>query len=331
MMKESLEQLLELPAERKPIGIAQLKWFATRAIVFITLIGPDLLLAIVMTAILVSTVAFKGGQIRFFQASLGLPVGIMLFLLIYNRGQKAAHIVRDWLPFLFVTFIYENLHDLSKLFYNHDIAEILHRWDIVIFGIEPTIWAQKFYTPLLTDVMAVSYAMYFIFPLVIMFFLSNDDRRFEFREMALALTFTFIMGFIGYVLWPTSPPRYLIPHLYTNPQVLHGIFIFDRLQGAWDNLSVVPCGAFPSLHVGVSAVALFYAWKFRNIGRIYKWIWYLYIPLVTSLWFSTVYLRHHWVIDIFAGWIVALIGFGMSEYILKAWQKIRSIAGSPRI
>ena len=66
-----------------------------------------------------------------------------------------------------------------------------------------------------------------------------------------------------------------------------------------------------------------YACKFRHFGKIYKYIWYSYIPLVASLWFSTIYLRHHWVIDIFAGWAVAIIGFVLSERTLKYWRGLR--------
>ena len=92
----------------------------------------------------------------------------------------------------------------------------------------------------------------------------------------------------------------------------------------WDNLSVVSGGAFPSLHVGISGVALIYAYKYRNISKLNTVIWYLYIPLVTSLWFSTVYLRHHWIIDIFAGWAVALGSYFLAERLLKVWLKLRA-------
>lgn len=323
-------------AVKTPLISGVFKWVADKSLFFLALTGPDLLLAGVMALILIVTVISAGGEVRFFQASLGFPVGIMLFLIIYrsilmkvrpNYNPKIALVLRDWLPFLFIVFIYENFHDLSKYYYGADLAGIFMNWDIAIFGVEPTLWMQKFFSPLLTDYMAFAYALYFIFPLVLMFFLSQDELHFEFREMALALTFAFMLGFAGYVIWPTSPPRYFITDMYTSPAVLHGPILYDRLQAAWDNLSVIPCGAFPSLHVGISSVALLYAWKFRKFGTLYKSIWYLYIPLVISLWISTVYLRHHWVIDIFAGWCVALLGFVLSEYALRLWRFVRARYG----
>jgi membrane-associated phospholipid phosphatase len=312
----------------------KIKTLVNKALFLVAITGPDLILAGIMTGLLLFIILEKGGHIKFFQASLGLPIGIMTFLIIYrstlyfiNRScpPNIKTILRDWLPFLLVTFIYENMHDLSRLFNFNDITHALLKLDTIIFGVEPTLWAQKFYSPLLTDIMAVFYALYFVFPLVIMFFLSEQNKRFEFREMALALTFTFLTGFVGYVIFPASPPRYFIAEMFSDPYRLHGIFIFDKLQSAWDGLSVISCGAFPSLHVGISCVALLYAWKFKDMGKIYKWIWRIFLPLVISLWVSTVYLRHHWVVDIFAGWFVACIGFISSEYILKLWNYLKKI------
>lgn len=296
----------------------------------ITAIGPDLLLTLVMSLVLVITLIDSGGGVRLFQATLGYPIGLVLFLIIYRSiahklrprvKPHVGHILRDWMPFILVTFIYENLHDLSKHFMNTDIAGTLMKWDIAIFGVEPTLWAQKIYSPLLTDIMAVSYAMYFILPLGIMLLLSNRDDRKELRTMTLTLTFTFLLGFLGYVLLPCSPPRYFITALFTDPVRLHGPWIYDALQAQWDTLSVIPCGAFPSLHVGISSVALIFAWKYRNINTTFRVIWWLYIPLVTSLWFSTIYLRHHWFIDIAAGWAVAIASYAAAEYILGHWRR----------
>jgi len=321
---------------RIPTLTSTIRTFFNRILFLLTIVGPDLVLATVMTAILIASVLFVGGKVEFFQATLGFPVLIMCALLTHriiaryaqnNKKLDAWIILRDWLPFLLVAFVYENLHGLCDHFYVYDFAEVFYKWDLVLFRVEPTLWIQQFHTPLLTDIMSICYALYFILALIIMFFLSHQNRRFEFREITLALTFTFMFGFICYVIWPTSPPRYFITELFTDPVRLHGVFIFELFQGAWDNFEATGYGAFPSLHVGISSIALLYAWKFRKISKLYKWIWWLYIPLVTSLWISTVYLRHHWVIDIFAGWILAIIGFFLSENILKLWKNLRARYG----
>jgi len=299
-------------------------------LLFVATVGIDLVFLFFMTALLVGAVILLDGRIRILQASVGLPLGIMGGLIVIKsikslRSAAASIpiILRDWVPFLFIAFIYENMHDVAGRVMNYDIASVMYRWDLMIFGVEPTLWIQKFFSPWLTDVMSVSYALYFAFPLVIMFFLSLLGRRRAFRQMVLCLTFVFIIGFLCYVLFPCSPPRYFIKDLFTNPHHLTGLFVYNRLQDMWDGFSVIGGGAFPSLHVGLSSVALIYAYKYRHFSKLYYWIWVIYIPLVTSLWISTVYLRHHWVIDIFAGWIVAAIGYILAKHTIKLWEHLQ--------
>jgi len=304
-------------------------WAKERLLFRVAHLGFDLIILGIMTLMLVATVLAMGGSIRFFQASVILPLAITVAALLTKAYQapdrwrvEAKHILRDWVPFLIIVFIYENMHDVAGHVVDFDIADVLHRWDVAIFGVEPTLWAQRIHSPLATDLFSISYALYFAQPLFIMFLLSIWDMRRELRHMALSLTLTFILGFLGYVFLPCSPPRYAIEHLFTEPARLHGIFVFEALQGAWDNLSVISGGAFPSLHVGLSAVALIYAWKYRNLNRTCRIVWYAYVPLVTSLWFSTVYLRHHWVIDIFAGWAVAGVAYAGAEMLTRARARL---------
>jgi membrane-associated phospholipid phosphatase len=53
--------------------------------------------------------------------------------------------------------------------------------------------------------------------------------------------------------------------------------------------------AFPSLHAGVSFTSLYYAWKHC------RWFFPVLLFFVTGLIASTVYLRHHYVVDLIAG------------------------------
>lgn len=300
----------------------------------IATLGFDLIILMVMAFLLVASVVAVGGQIRLFQASVLLPLSCMVGAIVIQAWRRPAewrpevrHILRDWVPFLLVVFIYENLHDVAGQVTDFDFAETLGRWDVAIFGMEPTIWAQRLFSPLVTDLFTISYGMYFALPLFLMFLLSLWERRPELRRMALCCTLAFLLGFLGYVFLPASPPRYFIEHLYTDPPRLSGLFLFDRIQGAWDGLSVISGGAFPSLHVGISAVALIYAFRFRNLNRTCRIVWLAYIPLSLSLWFSTVYLRHHWVVDIAAGLLVAAIAFAGTEALMRAWDRLRQRYG----
>lgn len=322
------------------------RFFYRVGVRIVAIVGLDLFLVFFMASLLVLTLWNNGASIRLGQESVLYPIGIMSFLLLtrfllwcwrHTRGKNGQlalknvflQTLRDWIPFIIIDFIYENLHDLSRLFHTHDVAGTLMQWDIKIFGVEPTLWCQKFFHPLLTDYMAFAYALYFIFPLVIMYLLSYRNKRGELREVILALALTFLCGFVGYVIFPCSPPRYFLEHEFTNPPHLYGLFLFNQLQGKWDSLSAIPGGAFPSLHVGISSIALIYAFRFRTISRFDRGLYWIYLPLVVSLWISTVYLRHHWIIDIVAGWGIALASAALAPLITNAWENMRERLGIP--
>jgi membrane-associated phospholipid phosphatase len=57
--------------------------------------------------------------------------------------------------------------------------------------------------------------------------------------------------------------------------------------------------AFPSSHVAIALVTLYFTWRY--LPRL-RWI---HLALVIGLCVSTVYCRYHYVVDVFAGMLVA--------------------------
>ncbi len=58
-------------------------------------------------------------------------------------------------------------------------------------------------------------------------------------------------------------------------------------------------GAIPSLHVGQTFLAVLYAWQFRSLRGFTTGFWLL-------VFFASVYLNHHYVIDGLVGMVFAL-------------------------
>jgi membrane-associated phospholipid phosphatase len=77
--------------------------------------------------------------------------------------------------------------------------------------------------------------------------------------------------------------------------------------------------AFPSLHAAVSLVALIQAWRF-----VRPWFWIL-LPFTIGLWASTIYLRHHFVVDLIAGWALAPIASWVAPR-LDGWWAARQVS-----
>ncbi|MCX7958423.1 MAG: phosphatase PAP2 family protein [Deltaproteobacteria bacterium] len=150
---------------------------------------------------------------------------------------------------------------------------------------------------------------------------------FKFREVALSFVICVVAGFIGYVTVPAVGPRYFLADEYTIP--LTG-YITEAGARAWNSIESVKRDCFPSLHTAMSTITLVYFYRFRKFYRFGRTIFYIALPLVVSLWISTVYLRYHWVVDVFAGWILALICVSLSPVFIR-WYYFRKTGVRPEV
>lgn len=222
-----------------------------------------------------------------------------------GAAREAGSAVYDWLPFSVCAFIYENLHDLTNLVRPTTFDDTLMRLDGALFGVQPTIWLEAHaVTPLLTDWMAFSYSLYFFFPaaLLVALYRRGDERRF--RTLSVALLLAFLVGFAFYVTIPAIGPRYWLRDQY-QVAVLSGTLFRGNASEIFKSVEFVQRDCFPSLHTAISALALIHAHTWRDVlpGRgAWRWI---FLPLVLSLWASTVYLRQHWFVDVLGGLALA--------------------------
>src|SRR5204863_7555967 len=88
--------------------------------------------------------------------------------------------------------------------------------------------------------------------------------------------------------------------------------------------AAAPRDVFPSLHVAISSIVLYYAWR---RGRI----WFgVALPLVLANWLSTLYLRYHYLVDVMAGWITAIAAIALAAWILRIEAAVLRSKARPR-
>jgi membrane-associated phospholipid phosphatase len=73
---------------------------------------------------------------------------------------------------------------------------------------------------------------------------------------------------------------------------------------------------FPSMHVAISFVVWLYAY------RSSKKLFWILSPLILSLWFSTVYLRYHYLVDVLAGLVLAPISYWLANGLFHRFGEI---------
>ena len=125
------------------------------------------------------------------------------------------------------------------------------------------------------------------------------------------------MALTRIVVFPAAPPRLVL--VYEFKRSLQGYpHLFSNLSArAFALLPVDSRAAFPSLHAGVSLLALYYAWRY-----VRGWFWVL-LPFALGLWVSTIYLRHHYVVDLVAGWMLTPVAAWVAPR-LDAWWQARA-------
>jgi membrane-associated phospholipid phosphatase len=213
-----------------------------------------------------------------------------------ERG-KMGTFIHHFSPILFVILIYESLGDLIQ-YLQPDIDSRLSQIDFSMFGVQPTVWAQRFIVPWLTDIMSVAYISYYFIPVVLITVLYLKNRMAELDQSIFVLAFAYYISFIGYILFPAVGPRYALTHLYSVP--LNGSFITDFVRDTLNALEHNKRDCMPSGHTQIVLTVLYLAYRYE------KFLFCLLFPLVCALIASTIYLRYHYVVDLMVGATLAI-------------------------
>src|SRR5688572_13206018 len=88
-----------------------------------------------------------------------------------------------------------------------------------------------------------------------------------------------------------------------------------RSQSATKAIPLTAKGAFPSLHCAVALLATLLAW------RHLRWFFPIQLVLGLGLIAGTVYLRHHWVVDIFAGFVLTFAALWAGPRLERWWER----------
>jgi membrane-associated phospholipid phosphatase len=212
------------------------------------------------------------------------------------RLAGAAEFYRTMLPFLLCIAVYTNLHDTVRFVNPHDIHQHLVAIEQWLFGGQPVVWAEAYITPGRTEILSTFYSAFFLIAPSAVIVLWASGKRAAARQTLLGVILCFYTGYLLYVIFPAAPPRLYLESL--------GMFSVNLRGGAITNfqnslIEMMPNhasrAAFPSLHAAVCFVTIAYAWRFCR--------WYVPVLLLmtTGLLVSTVYLRHHYVVDLIAG------------------------------
>lgn len=227
-------------------------------------------------------------------------------------------------PYIFITFkqLYAMVHPIHPT----DYDELLIKIDRFIFGADPTVVLFNIAHPVLTEFLQVVYTSFYFLPIILGINLVRRKKYLEFDYAVFMVVHAFFLSYFGYFSLPAIGPRFTLHNFYTINSELPGLLVTNFLRDFinWgesitstmkDAAKFVQRDVFPSGHTQITIITMYLSFKLKSETK--------YFLLVTGLLliFSTVYLRYHYVVDLLAGGVFALLTIYSGKIIYKRWNK----------
>lgn len=191
---------------------------------------------------------------------------------------------------------------------------LLPTLESVLYGANISDILTRFTHPILDIIAWIPYGVvHFVFPFCVAAFLWLFRSQPALHLWARTFGYMNLTGVLIQICVPCSPPWYeliygLTPANYGMPGSAGGLARIDKLFGssgyqvAFSNSPVV-FGAFPSLHAGNATLAALFMTHFFPWCTRYIWAY------AAVLYWATMYLTHHYLIDVTCGACLAVAAF----------------------
>lgn len=201
--------------------------------------------------------------------------------------------------------------------------------DFAIFGFHPTQALQSIATPILTEYLQICYVLFYLLHLIFVsetIIVKDMDKLNKFGRIII---FSYFVSYLGYFAFPAIGPRFTLHDFAQTDIELPGIALTPALRefvnvgggiepGTTNPADTVNRDCMPSGHTMMTVQNMILAWVFGLRMR-----WFLTI-IGTSLVFSTVYLRYHYVIDVIVGIALALLMLWLEPRV-QSWLKRKKL------
>ena len=223
------------------------------------------------------------------------------FSVIIKRkiSKNFFQLLQNILVFVLMTFLYKETAMLNTLIFPK-IDEFLSNLDQNIFKFQPSIEFSKHFNSLFfSELFYFGYFCYYLLPLVVLGILYKFLPQ-KIEEFGFILITSFLLYYFIFIIIPAEGPQFYFtfPDNYIEAQGIFGNAI-KLIQKNGE----APTAAFPSSHVGISWIVIF--WLYQNFRKSVKY----FLPFVILLMFSTVYIKAHYFVDVVAGFLTAPIVF----------------------
>ena len=228
--------------------------------------------------------------------SVGLGSLALFLALTPGTRNRCASFVRRWYPAALMPFFFKELYYLVPAVNPNDVDSTLLGWEYAMLGRRPRLWLEQYQSPIVTEILFLSYASYYFLPVLTAASLYARGKPKEFDRYIFLLMLNFYTAFALYFAMPALGPRAALSHRFKGD--LKGLFFARHVERAVSFMEGRQRDGFPSLHTQIGlTIAMYFAE--RKDGRL-KFA----LPLGLGMMLSALYCRYHYVPDVFAGMAV---------------------------
>lgn len=253
---------------------------------------------------------------------LGFNAAAAVLVLILRRidlraSGRGVRWLRKYYPVLLFTFFYEQTQPLIDAFSSGWLDAQVVEFEIELLGLQPSLVVERYFSPLLNDVIIGCYVSYYLWlPVGLLYFLIRSDENTA-DQVLTAATIVFFISYATFVLYPVEGPRYHLAGLFERDMVG---YIFVPLVGQIMDTAAVHGGAMPSSHTATALIVL--VGLFRRSRRL----GILLLPVFLGLMIGCVWGRFHYVSDVAVGIAIAILAECLTRLIFaRGWLGARRL------
>ncbi len=218
-------------------------------------------------------------------------IALVFFILRFLSGHRwfPLRMIHHWYPVFLFTFFYITSGLLNQMVFQGYWDDFFAGIDRAMFGTNPNIWLyDRLNTYYFNELMHLCYFSYYFIPLflgIVLYVQGNGD----YMRILFGISVAFYVCYLLYIFIPAAGP---IP--LREGRFLDGGWFVHTMNWIYENAET-PGAAFPSSHVAISFMTLMYAYRLKRV------VFWIILPFVTGLIFSTMYCFYHYVIDVIGG------------------------------
>ncbi|MCX7723177.1 MAG: phosphatase PAP2 family protein, partial [Verrucomicrobiae bacterium] len=240
-------------------------------------------------------------------------------------NQRVLNFLRHFYPILLYTGFYRETGLLNQMLFSGYLDPFFVRLEEKLFGFQPSIaFMQWLPYRWASELFYAAYFSYYVMITGVGLALLLKNRQ-QFLHYVSVVSFTFYVCYLTYIFTPVIGPRLfyreiagyqLPPEVIPNPippipeAVQSGIFY--KIMAVIYDIFESPGAAFPSSHIAVALVTLYFSFKYLRAVR------HIHAVTVLLLCLSTVYGHYHYVVDVIGGAAAALVLVPAANWL---WRK----------